>query len=654
MSDLETAIKQRHVDEVQSLLRKGRNPNHTNSVGNTPLMELLEKGYTELDLGYNIRKAQPGHRYNSNYETNESENDNDTNNTNNNNDDESNGKKIQTPFDILFHLLLPLTDLSIKNKVNETALSIAVNEKLKSQVAELITAGADITHKYKDNSTILHNFVSQHNADKDIRMFQSICRFADSALLDVKNDDGYTALDMAIVYGNYLTAEHLLYKGATLTEFVRNYIHKTEKNDPGFFRLQEVVEHLLKKNDVLPDIQPQDVEVLFGTELEICVKLTPECAEEASTKRKKPAMFQDKKWVELFSMFAKFILSKSPLAETMRKRYGFMYVSGGKKYGANYILNLSNFLIEQMPKSVEVSYDKPFFTIDRSVVCADFQVKPGYNDPKPKYMPDIEETFHIELVSPILTKMDELKELLEFLGMKKTGCFVANDTAGFHVNVSLRNKKTMKPIPLTSDFFTRTFFPRYKVWEAEVYPKVRPEINMSYAKCIGDTNSERFPELYHKICSHKYVSVHRKTPRELVEFRLFGSSANMSDLLKYTEMSTEFLRNAYIEWHSFYKPAILLKQTGHAILKKQQNLQKTLQTIQSQLRTRKTKGLLSKRTKIQQNLRSLATLTEKNAKTRLNALKALTAHRTPTSKRSVTSKHSKTAKVSKTRKNYRK
>jgi hypothetical protein len=410
------------------------------------------------------------------------------------------------------------------------------------------------------------------------------------------------------------------------------------------------------------------VEVLFGVELEICVKLTPECAQMPASVRLKSTDFQEKKWDRLFSLFGQKILKKSPLAETMKKRYDYMYVSGGEKYGANFKLNLSTFLLEPMPESQTIGYDKPFFTIDRSVVCADYRVKVGHRNRRENYMPDIEETFHIELVSPILTKLDELQELLEFIGMKNPSCFVANDTAGFHVNVSLRNKKTGKPIPLTSDFFTRTFFPRYKVWEADVYPQVRHEIDTYYAKCIGGTDAEKYPELYHEICQNKYVSLHRKEPRELVEFRLFGSTSNMSDLLKYTEMATEFMRSTYLEWYEFYRPSaatlkkiaasirrkkeLALKETAANILKKEQQLQKTLLNVQSRIRTRKTKTLVGQRNSIRKNLRTLKSLKEKNAVTRRTILKKLSEHRTPTSGKSKRSKSpsSKTKKHRKHRK----
>ncbi len=234
-------------------------------------------------------------------------------------------------------------------------------------------------------------------------------------------------------------------------------------------------------------------------------------------------------------------------------------------------------------------------------------------------MPNIKNTFHMEMVSPIMTTLDELKDLLEFIGMQKP-CFVSNDTAGFHVNVSLLNKNTNKAIPLTIDFFTRTFFPRYKVWEAEVYPKVRPQIDMPYAKCIGGKDASLYPELYHEICKTKYVSLHRKN-HELVEFRLFGSSSNMSELLHYTQMATELMRNCYLEWHAIYKPVLApapapaptLRGTSKQILNKQVQLQRSLQKVKAQLRTRRTKGLLTKRNSIQRSLRRLTTLRGKNA-----------------------------------------
>jgi hypothetical protein len=240
-------------------------------------------------------------------------------------------------------------------------------------------------------------------------------------------------------------------------------------------------------------------------------------------------------------------------------------------------------------------------------------------------MPAIQNTFHIELVSPILTKLNDLKDLLEFLGMQNPSCFVANDSAGFHVNVSLRNKKTGKPIPLIRDFFIRTFFPRYKIWESIVYPKVRTEISTEYARCIGSTNAEKYSELYHEICEDKYVSLHRKEPTELVEFRLFGSTNNMSDLLKYTKMATDFLRNSYMIWYEYYRPT--MKRTNSNIMKRELQLQRNLLNVQSRIRTRKTKNLVSKRETIQKNLQTLKTLRGKNARTRRAILNNLSARR---------------------------
>ncbi len=614
------AVVRHRVEDVRTLLRAGVNPNQQNYAGNTPLMELLLQGYSEYDLEYKDFREQPRLPY-------EYESNNDTPSPTLNGPP----KKIKTPFDELFDMLLPLTDLSITNNHEDTALFLAIDNHLTEQIDALLLAGADISHKNSHHETAIHKLVNKAGADRYITILQSLTRHASPSLINAKDKSGYSALDGSVAYNNYRCAEHLLYKGATLTEAVLEMVKEIQDGP-----LIEVVEHLLHREDVLPDMKAHDLEVLFGVELEICVKLTPECAQLQTTKRMKSAIFQEKEWIELFTMFAKYILKRSPNAEKMLKRYGYMYVSGGEKYGASYILNLSTFAVEKMPDTQKIGYDKPFFTIDRSVVCGDFKPKPGFYDHKKDYMPAIEETFHIELVSPIHTDINELRELLEFLGMQKPSCFVANDTAGFHVNVSLRNKKTGKPIPLTSDYFTRTFFPRYKVWEAEVYPKVRPEIDMPYAKCIGDTDAEKYPALYHEICRYKYVSLHRKKPRELVEFRLFGSSANMSDLLNYTRMATELMRDTYLEWYSFYKPS--LEKTAVNILKKELQLQKNLRTIQSRIRTRKTKGLVNKRESIQKTLRTLATLKEKNARTRRTVLKQISAQRTSVSGKSKRSK----------------
>jgi ankyrin repeat protein len=535
---------------------------------------------------------------------------------------------FENKFQRMFDDLLPKSDLTIQNDKGDTALFIALgNSKIdESIIKSLLDYGASIRHINNDGETVLFKFINRNNPDDEIEMLELLSRYITPEIINAKSKDGITALDLALALKNYKTAEHLLYKGAKVSNTIYSDIRSIE-DETYYRRLMELVENQINKDDVLPPMRPTDLQVRFGVELEICVKLTEECGHDTNMEQNN---IENEYWIDLFGMYAKSMLSKSPLAEKMRKRYKYMYVSDGEKYGVDYILNLTTFEIEETENTV-IAYDKPFFTLDTSVVCGDYEQTPNRRN---SYMPNIKNTFHMEMVSPIMTTLDELKDLLEFVGMQKP-CFVSNDTAGFHVNVSLLNKNTNKTIPLTIDFFTRTFFPRYKVWEAEVYPKVRPQIDMPYAKCIGGKDASLYPELYHEICKSKYVSLHRKN-HELVEFRLFGSSSNLSDLLHYTQMATELMRNCYLEWYAIYKPSLALapaptlRGTSKQMLHKQVQLQRSLQKVKAQLRTRRTKGLLTKRNSIQRSLRRLTTLRGKNAFKRQSILtrKSLTTHKT--------------------------
>lgn len=579
---------ERHIPAiVQLLLQKGADPSFQNFLGNTPLMTLLDAGYTKEDT--NIQHI-----------------------------DLNKNRQPEIPFEQILTLLVHRTDLKRTNMHGQTALHIALSRCLWDAALLLVREGAPLNIQTHAGETVFHTMAVQTGADAGLVVLQAMTPEIPTDLLNVRSASGQTALEGAAAFGNYRIAEHLVYKGAMVTPDLLDLIRDSEDGP-----LSELAEHITRKDDVLPPMRPQDLEVLFGVELEICAKLTPECAGESSGKRMNPDIFQQKEWTELFELFSRFILKKSPKAALMRKRYDHMYVSSGQKYGVSHILNLNTFRLEELSEVKKITYDRPFFTVDRSVVCGDYRIPEGHENRRPNYMPAIDETFHLELVSPILTSLDELRDLLEFLGMRSTACFVANDSAGFHVNVSLRNKVTQKPIPLTADFFTRTFFPRYRSWEAKLYPRVRTGIT-EYAKCIGGIEVERFPQLYREICENKYVTVHRKDVRELVEFRLFGSTNDLNRLVMYTDMATQFLRDAYLEWYHFYKPT--LDQTDRDILGIQTQLRRSLLGVEAKLRARKTAKLRKLRNTLQRNLRTVGTLRFRNAKGRIAALNTLKTH----------------------------
>jgi ankyrin repeat protein len=525
---------------VQALIKAGADPNTKNSTGLTPMMMLMYKG------------------------------------------DDKNNYNHENKIELMFNELLPVSDINIENNKGNTALFIALNRRNSVKyIKSLLDYGANIFHVNHNGETVILRFATQDDADDNIDVLQLLLEKSTPELINRKDEYGKTAIEYALSSKHYKTVEQLLDKGAKLSNASYSDI-RSIKNSKQFKRIMERVERQINRKNILPDMRPSDLEVRFGVELEICVKLTPECGHESNIKREN---FQTKFWVNLFGMYAKSMLSKSPLVEKMRSRYEYMYVSDGEKYDVEYILNLNTFEIEKFETNT-IAYDKPFFTVDRSVVCDDYYSNNNNNNntnnnnnntknTRNAYLPDIENTFHMELVSPIMTNLEELKDLLEFIGMQTPSCFVSNDTAGFHVNVSLLNKNTNKAIPLTIDFFTNTFFPRYTEWESEMYPKVRSK-HSNYAKCIGTKDATKYPDLYHSICKTKYASIHRKT-HELVEFRLFGSSTNMTDLLNYTQQATELLRDSYLVWYAQQVP----QTAGARITRKKKRTQKPLRKARS-------------------------------------------------------------------------
>lgn len=523
----------KRLDIVRALIRAGADPNTKNSYGLTPIMMLVHIG-----------------------------------------DD-----NFKDTFDKIFKELLPVSDVNIENNEGNTALFIALNRRISIvYVKSLLDRGANIFHVNHNGETVISLIAAKDDADDKIYVLKFLLEKSTPELINMKDKYGNTAVKYAMSTKNYKTVEQLLDKGAKLSSYsdIRSI-----KNSKQFRRIMERVESQINRKNILPDMQPSDLEVRFGIELEICVKLTPDCGHESNIKREN---FQTKSWVDLFGMYAKSMLSKSPLVEKMRSRYEYMYVSDGEKYDVDYILNLHTFEIEEYETNT-IAYDKPFFTVDYSVVCDDYYNNNNTNSRK-AYLPDIENTFHMELVSPIMTNLEELKDLLEFIGMQTPSCFVSNDTAGFHVNVSLLNKNTNKAIPLTIDFFTNTFFPRYTEWETEMYPKVRSK-HSNYAKCIGTKDATKYPELYHNICMTKYASIHRKT-HELIEFRLFGSSTNMTNLFNYTQQATELLRNSYIDWYAQQVPQFL-HTAGTRMTRKNKN--KRIQTLRRKVRCTRNRKL---------------------------------------------------------------
>jgi hypothetical protein len=290
----------------------------------------------------------------------------------------------------------------------------------------------------------------------------------------------------------------------------------------------------------------EDIEPRFGVELEICVKLTPACL-----RTRIDVDPRTDPWIKMFGIYAEHYIKDTPVAKRLASKYGYVYVTDNEKYGYSYIYDLHSFKLT--PEKGKIAYDRPFFTIDRSVYCGDHM--PGAGKPvhgtrrasrEGRRMTlrnmdaALKNTFHIEFVSPILDNYDDLEDCLRLIGLGRPRCFISNMSAGFHVNASLINTKTGKQVALSKDFFEKGFYPRYKDWEAETYPAVRAT-KSKYAPPLGDIEDA---DVFLKTGKSKYVALYRKAPF-LFEFRLFGSDNKVSVLTKYTKMAVELLAETY-------------------------------------------------------------------------------------------------------------
>jgi hypothetical protein len=289
----------------------------------------------------------------------------------------------------------------------------------------------------------------------------------------------------------------------------------------------------------LPHFEPR-----YGVELEICVKLTRACL-------RKPVSVDPRTdpWIKMFAIYADAYIKGTPVAKRLAEKYGYVYVTELEKYGYSYIYDLKTG--ELIPQKGKIAYDRPFFTIDRSVYCGDHTedaTTPAQTRKNRKTKSatrrSLEKTFHIEFVSPILESFEDLEENLRLVGLGRPRCFISNLSAGYHVNVSLFDVDKKKPVILSKQFFERTFYPQYKAWEAKTYPKVR-EFRTKYAPPVSEVADA---DAFLQTGKSKYVALFRKNPY-LLEFRLFGSDNKIPLLVHYTKEAVGVLEKAYTAYN---------------------------------------------------------------------------------------------------------
>ena len=337
-------------------------------------------------------------------------------------------------------------------------------------------------------------------------------------------------------------------------------------------------------------IPSTDITIKYGVELEICIKLDKKCIKRDIdtesiiyshfTSDSEPNINTErpKEWYDLTAIFLNEYITKRVktnnkfklLVRKSKELYKFIIVTNTpKNKDYTYIYDLDKLKLIKQPGTID--YTKPIITTDSSVICGDYKYlydEGLLNINKLKKENNIEHTFHIEFVTPILDcnptigkygisyDLSPLNDLFMLIGMDKTGCYVTNMSQGFHVNLSLFNNKTGKPLPLLREFFKTQFIKNYVEWEKEAYPKYRKNVS-KFAKPLYSLITPDKPNYgYSEIASNKYVSLHRKDLQELIEIRLFAATNDYKNLVIRTKEALALLYSSYNTWYSTVKPSI--------------------------------------------------------------------------------------------------
>lgn len=422
-------------------------------------------------------------------------------------------------FETVKLLIEASIDINSKDNMNLTALIYALISKQTDIAKYLIEYGADVNIKDDEGKTPLHYAI----IEDDIDIINLILK--EGIDINSVDNEGKTPLH----YASSPTVKNMLLKlGANTT--IRNKNGHTY--DKGFqTRYNSKKQNYLMMGSIENNSHPELLfEPRFGVELEICIKLNNECCNGYGFN---PDLILESSWFDLFQHYTKTYLKNAnpDVLNRMREKYGYVTISATSKYGYSHILDLTTFEISKS-KSEKSDYTKPLFTRDTSVRCGD---RSDIDKNAPEY-----DTFHFEFVTPILSSLEDLQLLFEFIGLYKRGCFISNSSAGYHVNMSLINTETNKPLNLYQTYFDRYFYPLYSEFEKEWYLKVRHDYS-NYAKPLSKY------ETPYKNTVDKYSAVHRKSPY-LYEMRLFGSNSDPDVLMKYTEMSLNLLTDAYKNW----------------------------------------------------------------------------------------------------------
>ena len=340
----------------------------------------------------------------------------------------------------------------------------------------------------------------------------------------------------------------------------------------------------------------KNIEMRFGVELEICIRINPDCLQSSFTRDLYTIPFQER-----FHIYFDQFLSQAPIA--IRKLYPEIamksdeYGEGGTLY---YIYNLRNPLKKgahgkkernvrratiDEKTNIVTNYPMPIFEQDTSVICGDvshyeFQKNMVINRNTKRFI-TMNESIGIECISPILrfqgipnSKLVEhtLHSYFQLIGLGKPQCFMTNKTTGFHVNVSAYDTIENTILPITKYPMFMYILQQYIAKEREYYRTEFRQDRTDWAKpvyAMYNQMLEKKPTLLNKpekqydiltSVSHPKTSLLHKEfginikENELLEFRVFQSDKRVDQLVFNTVISLTIVMNGILQfWDSIKK-----------------------------------------------------------------------------------------------------
>jgi hypothetical protein len=304
-----------------------------------------------------------------------------------------------------------------------------------------------------------------------------------------------------------------------------------------------------------------NIKTHFGIELEICIRINPECINEVF---ETPVYKLD--YVQTFEYYLKHILY--PNAIKMPELLNtYPVVCYKETDDTAYYYNLRGLFNEDGTiKKIEIpttneqiaKYQIPIFTWDFSVKCGDtpednrrFLDMIDNNKSTSGHM-ELNESMHLEMISPVLTiageptreKINEvLRPMLIFFGLNRPECFISNYTSGFHVNISV--EESGKILEITKPPLFQSIIKQFIGYEKEKYDVVRsrkPRNDPNYMSRFAIPVSKRFPPSnvkpsYYNILIPDQFKIRQSDIKikngEIIEFRIFQSESDIGLLETY-------------------------------------------------------------------------------------------------------------------------